>query len=150
MNRNREFVAVLVIGGTLLAFYWLASAYLTETSAPTPTIETRATRLITVAGTGKLEEEGGKLFVRGTGQPEVELGTIEFHRNRRTIIHPMGADLGGPTVEVVADAFREHYLNQRVSVIATVEVVADNEKVFRAVRTARMTIFRHSDGLPER
>ena len=102
--------------------------------------EERATRFITVAGTGRLEEESGKFFVRASCKLEVALGAID--ENTFIVTHSTSGGLGRMTV------IRNRYLGQYVTVIAIVEVEVDNETVFRPVHTDHLTIFRHSDGLP--
>lgn len=131
-------VVVALFGSALMT---LINAMLTETSAPAVAVEQPTTRFITVAGTGLLQEESGRFFVRGSCQFEVALGTIDASTQ---LFGKVYADLSDQKT------LREHYLNKRVTVIAAVEAAVDDKEVLRAVRTASLTIFRHSDGLPER
>ncbi|MCC6934081.1 MAG: hypothetical protein IT406_00065 [Candidatus Yanofskybacteria bacterium] len=108
----------------------------TTQAAPEP-----VTRIITVGGTGLLQEEGGKFFVRASCQLEVALGAID---DDTRLFDEHRAALGDRSV------MRERYLGKRVTVIATVEVTVDEKEVFRAVRTDNLIIFRHSDGLVAR
>ncbi|MCC6405487.1 MAG: hypothetical protein IT405_03840 [Candidatus Yanofskybacteria bacterium] len=139
------------IGLGVAAFVAIIVAYpLMVVSGPEPTTTTTeatktvepATRLITVGGTGLLQEERGEWFVRGKGQPEVALGAIDAETR---VFDQYRVGLGGSLPLV-----REHFLGHRVTIIATVEVAVDDKEVFRAVRTESLVIFRHSDGLPER
>lgn len=105
--------------------------------------EQPATRIITVGGTGTLENENDRWFVRAQCQPLVELGAIDNYTQVRGYTHEAGAMLGR------LDLMKNYFVGHRVTIVATMEAAIDNEEVFRPIRTRRLEIFRHSDGLPE-
>lgn len=129
-------LVVALLGAIFLVFHQWTPAQ----NAATETQQ--ATRFITVAGTGKLEMEDGKFFVRGAWQPEVALGAID----KNTFIVTDRTERGIGRMDII----QNHYLGRHVTVIALVEAKVDNETVFRPVHTDHLTIFRHSDGLPGR
>ncbi|MEK7638502.1 MAG: hypothetical protein AAB375_03710 [Patescibacteria group bacterium] len=107
------------------------------------TVQIAATRTITVSGSGNLQEVGGKFRVTALCQPLIELGVVDDD----TLVDTYDTHLT-PRGWGQDDLIRSHYLGHLVGVIARVEVEVDSEQVFRAVRTRRLIIFRHSDGLP--
>jgi len=102
-----------------------------------------ATYYMVVHGSGNLEVENGRWFIRGACQPEVELGAI----GKSTAIRAHG--ISGYTIENVTEFLKGHYLGNPVTVIAHVVAEKSDGEVFRVVRTTSMDILRHSDGRAE-